>query len=71
MKNHWTKKNPVMSIWLSSANAVAGAARGRITAAGRRQSTAVRKEATKQVYGFWSDMLSGPKRTPVKRTKPR
>lgn len=71
MKNPWTKKNPFMSIWLSSANSVAGAARGRVAAEGRRQSTAVRKEATKQVYGFWSDLLSGPKRRPVRGAKKR
>ena len=71
MKNPWTKKNPFMSIWLSSANSVAGAARGRIAAEGRRQSTAARKEMSKQVYSFWSDMLTGAKRPAAKRTKRR
>ena len=28
MKNPWLKKNPLMSLWLSGANKVAGAARG-------------------------------------------
>ena len=28
MPNPWNKKNPLMSMWLSSANRVAGAVRG-------------------------------------------
>ncbi len=30
--NPWTKKNPLPSVWLSAANAWAGAARGLMTA---------------------------------------
>jgi hypothetical protein len=40
MSNPWLKKNPFMSMWLSGANAVAGAARGRATAELNRQTKA-------------------------------
>ena len=39
MKNPWGKKNPFMSMWLSGANAVAGAAPGRAPPAGQRPAT--------------------------------
>ena len=37
MSNPWLKKNPLMSMWMSGANAVMGAARSRATAEGERQ----------------------------------
>jgi hypothetical protein len=37
MANPWTKKNPLLSLWLSAANTWAGAARGAMTAAARRE----------------------------------
>jgi hypothetical protein len=65
MKNPWGKKNPFMSMWLSGANAVAGAARGRATAEVKRQaSTAVSKSA-RQMTDAWTSALTGkpaPKR---------
>jgi len=39
--NPWLKKNPLLSIWLSTANAMLGAARARSTAASA--SACVRK----------------------------
>ncbi|HLS58920.1 MAG TPA: hypothetical protein VK022_04765 [Paracoccaceae bacterium] len=39
-------KNPWMSLWLSSANSAAGAARGFWTAEMRRQQAALAKAAT-------------------------
>ena len=50
MKNPWTKKNPLMSLWLSGANAVAGRARGQAKAAATRQQAEIAKEATR----FWT-----------------
>ena len=38
MKNPWLKKNPLMSLWLSGANKVAGAARGQAAAAVKREA---------------------------------
>jgi hypothetical protein len=40
MANPFTKKNPFLSLWLSAANAWAGAARGLMTAEMRRQQGA-------------------------------
>ena len=37
MANPWLKKNPFMSMWLSTANRVAGSLRGQTTAQARRQ----------------------------------
>jgi hypothetical protein len=47
MANPMTKKNPLLSIWLSAANAWAGAARGHLAAALRRQQAAVLRAATR------------------------
>jgi hypothetical protein len=37
MANPWLKKNPFMSMWLSTANRVAGTVRGHATVQARRQ----------------------------------
>ena len=63
MKNPWGKKNPFLSMWLSGANAVAGAARSRIGAEAKRQTTAAITRGTKQM----SDALAG--KPPKKRRK--
>ena len=55
MKNPWGKKNPFLSMWLSGANAVAGAARSRVTAEAKRQTAAAITRGTKQM----SDALAG------------
>ena len=54
MRNPWMKKNPLMSMWLSGANAAAGAARSRITAESKRQAAAIMAEGTKQMVRFWT-----------------
>ena len=58
MKNPWTKKNPLMSMWLSGANRVAGSARGQASAAAKRQAV-----------DFWTTALTPPK--PKKRKSRR
>jgi len=50
MSNPWLKKNPLMSIWLSSANAAAGRARGVASAEASKQQTGL----TKQTVRFWT-----------------
>ena len=60
MKNPWTKKNPLMSMWLSGANAAAGAARGRATAAGKRQAASVMSQGVKQWASLWTGAIAGP-----------
>jgi hypothetical protein len=49
-----SKKNPLMSMWLSGVNAWAGAARGLWTAELHRPQTAMIKEATEQMIRFWT-----------------
>lgn len=57
-----------MSMWLSAANAVAGAARRRIMAESKRQSSAMMTQGMKQVGNFWTGMLE-VKPPPKKRKK--
>ena len=45
MSNPWLKKNPFMSLWLSTANRVAGSLRGQATAQAKRQAKAAVAEA--------------------------
>lgn len=68
MKNPWTKKNPYLSMWLSGANAVGGAARARATSEARRQAMTAYTDATKQVSDFWMQALTG-KPAPAKRKR--
>ncbi len=62
MSNPWLKKNPFLSLWLSGANAIAGAARGRATAEVNRQTKAASSAAVK---AFVDATL-----TPAKPAKP-
>jgi hypothetical protein len=55
-----TKKNPMLSLWLSAANSWAGAARGFWTAELQRQQTAMLSEATRQMFRFWSGAWAIP-----------
>jgi hypothetical protein len=64
MSNPWTKKNPLMSIWLSAANKTMGAARGQATGAAKREVGAAQAAATKQFIDFWSGKTA---RTAAKR----
>lgn len=45
MRNPWLKRNPFMSLWLSTANRVAGGVRGQVAAELRRQANAAVAEA--------------------------
>lgn len=47
-------KNPYLSMWLSGANTMAGAARGLWMAELRRQQTAYMDEMLRQTMRFWS-----------------
>lgn len=69
MKNPWLKKNPLMSMWLSGANAVAGSARRRITAESKRQGAAMMTRGMKQVIDFWTGALDV--KPPARRRKRR
>jgi hypothetical protein len=52
--------NPWMSLWLSAANAWAGAVRSFWTAEIRRQQTAMLNEMTRQMVRFWSGARALP-----------
>ena len=62
MKNPWVKKNPYLSMWLSGANAVAGAARSRATAEVRRQTATLMTQSNRQMVELWSDVLGVPRK---------
>lgn len=73
MKNPWLAKNPLLSMWLSGANKVAGTARGQATAAIKREATRAANEAsvaaTSQVLDFWAGALAAPKKPRSKRRR--
>lgn len=69
MKNPWMKKNPLLSMWLSGANAAAGYTRGRATAAAKRQARAAMSKGMKQVTDFWAEALTPP--APKKKKRRR
>lgn len=48
MPNPWLKKNPFMSLWLSTANRLTGSMRAQATAQGKRQLIAAATEVTRQ-----------------------
>ncbi|WP_342769648.1 hypothetical protein [Pseudorhodoferax soli] len=60
MRNPWTKKNPMMSMWLSAANKAMGSARGQATAAAKRQAAATQADATRSVLDFWTGGTAKP-----------
>lgn len=62
MKNPWTKKNPYLSMWLSGANAIAGAARSRATAEARRQTATLMTQSNRQMVELWGDILDVPRK---------
>lgn len=59
MTNPWTKKNPLMSMWLSGANAVANRARGHATA---KQDTVLTRNATRFWSGAWLSAIKPRRR---------
>ena len=71
--NPWTKKNPFMSMWLSNANALTGAARNMASAEMTRQMNEMTKatieNATKLAWGGW--MLPPARPTARKRSTRR
>lgn len=69
MKNPWLKKNPYLSMWLSGANAIAGAARSRATAEARRQAATLMTQGNRQMVELWGDVLGVPRKK--RKKKPR
>ena len=69
MRNPWLKKNPLMSMWLSGANAVWGAARGRATGAARRQSQTIMENGAREMMKLWSGGFAAASAKPPRRRK--
>lgn len=58
--NPWLKKNPFMSMWLSSANRMAAPVRGRVAAEAKRQANAIAHAAVAEGVKFWTEALTPP-----------
>ncbi|HET6890300.1 MAG TPA: hypothetical protein VFH31_04300 [Pyrinomonadaceae bacterium] len=69
MRNPWIKKNPLMSMWLSGANAVMGSARSRATAEAKRQAATMMTQSAKQIARFWSGTLIAPPSRKKKKSR--
>jgi len=54
MQNPWLKKNPLLSMWLSGANAAMGHGRSQALAAMRRQSAAMTSQYTQDWMRIWT-----------------
>ena len=59
MANPWIKKNPLLSMMLSGANAWAGAARGSMQAEGKRRQAAAMRSGARQATDFWMAAVTG------------
>lgn len=68
MSNPWLKKNPFMSMWLSTANRMAGTLRGQATAQAKRQATTLVADAVRESLKPWS-AAAGPPATKRKSSK--
>lgn len=73
MPNPWLKKNPFMSLWLSTANRLAGPIRGQATAQAKRQVGAAVTGATEENLRLWSEAVASASanRKPRPRAKPK
>ncbi|NWF45567.1 hypothetical protein F3K02_09955 [Hydrogenophaga sp. D2P1] len=69
MSNPWLKKNPFMSMWLSTANSVAGSMRGQATAEAKRQVNAAIAEAARENLKVWNAAVKPAAAKPAARTK--
>jgi len=70
MSNPWLKKNPFMSMWLSTANRIAGSLRGPATAQAKRQVGAAVTEAANEHIKLWSAAVK-PRAAKKKATRKR
>ena len=59
MSNPWTKKNPLMSMWLSGANRVAGSARSQLTAELKKSAAQANKKAVSEAMNVWLKPSAG------------
>ncbi|MBO9648812.1 MAG: hypothetical protein J7605_09885 [Variovorax sp.] len=54
MSNPWFKKNPLLSVWLSAANAAAGTTKAHATIQAKRATRAAANKAAAELVDFWS-----------------
>jgi len=71
VKNPWLAANPFLSMWLSAANAMFGAARGHALTAARRQQAVTTNAVTRAMIEFWSSPVASPKQGKTRRAKSR
>lgn len=57
MSNPWLKKNPFMSMWLSSANRMAAPLRSQATAHVKRQMSTAVADASRESLKLWFGAL--------------
>ena len=62
MSNPWTKKNPLMSLWLSHANAASGHVRAQVTKIAKRQVGAATSQAMRDYSRAWLAAFSPRRR---------
>jgi len=62
LKNPWLKKNPLMSMWLSGANAAAGRARSVASAETGKQQAELRKQTVRFWIGAWQSAVKSRRR---------
>ena len=65
MRNPWLKKNPWLSIWLSGANTVFGAARAQVL----RNANRMMADSVTRAVSAWSIALPPPAKPARKRVK--
>lgn len=72
MTNPWLKKNPFMSLWLSTAHRMAGAIRGQAAAHAKRQSAAAMHAGTLEAVRQWCEAVAPvPAPAPARKTTAR
>lgn len=69
MKNPWLKKNPLMSMWLSGANSIAGSVRGKASAEAKRQAKTMAAKSSAQIVDFWTGKSPAGSKPRKKKTR--
>jgi hypothetical protein len=60
MANPWLKKNPFLSMWLSSFNAAAGSMRGHALNQAKHQTMNAMTKATQDIFSAWMASFTPP-----------
>ena len=68
MSNPWLKKNPYLSMGLSAANTMVGAAQGHARKNTKKQAAAATRQMTQAMLDAWTAPFAAPK---PRRRKPR